>query len=482
MKNRTIKWICKKDSGNTTSFIIGEMFMLLLVIWCTFNFRVGMINNMFNYIDDSLTSSLLGGALINVEEYGKSNQLIIHNSDVYNELDNEYNGWTKAEADILLSELNYGSEIVMNYEDLDNKSVIDLDNRSSRTTDTLNGETKWDEDYYLRRALSAFIGNMIYNTSNGRINSSVNVENIVNRVDMPSLAVKQGNLVIPKEVLDKSFLGEYIIGDIEITRLDVYNVYKANLAQEHKYKSEYFEVQADGNIVYNTMKSVVNTSDTTDYTMNTLESLDKVYKPTKINSDGSLNLKYSSEMERYNRKKLLFNRDMEVINSGAPLICYTDSKTTFQGEYNPDKIPFNRFYCKESNNDYNVIANETLVDAKVVNIGDKAPIVGYSIYSYKNRFNKDLVVGDSVEFEYIPSATFDYTHKVIKDTDTVNKITIKDGKMAGTQIENTSIYAELTFTVKTFPTMGEKFEFQWDKSEQTVTVARLIDIELNTEE
>ena len=74
------KVLLKKNNGNVTSLLIGQMFMLILLIYCLFNFRLTMLNAVFNYIDDSVTSSILGGALVNVEEYGKSNQLIIHNT------------------------------------------------------------------------------------------------------------------------------------------------------------------------------------------------------------------------------------------------------------------------------------------------------------------------------------------------------------------------------------------------------------------
>ena len=52
--------------------------------------------------------------------------------------------------------------------------------------------------------------------------------------------------------------------------------------------------------------------------------------------------------------------------------------------------------------------------------------------------------------------------------------------MAGAEIENTSMYVELTFTVRTFPKMTTGIQME-EGVTQTVTVARLIDIELNTD-
>ena len=77
-----VKFITWKSKGNITSLIFGQMFLLILIIWCLFNFRLIMLNASFNYIDDALTNSILGGALVNVEEYGLSNQLIIYDSDM----------------------------------------------------------------------------------------------------------------------------------------------------------------------------------------------------------------------------------------------------------------------------------------------------------------------------------------------------------------------------------------------------------------
>lgn len=116
------KIILKKNKGNVTSLVIGQLFMLVLLIWCLFNYRLKMLNTAFNYIDDALTSSTLGAAIVNTQEFGKSHQILIHNSDVY--VDNssdawtgskniDYNGWEEFEAKILLSELNYKSDIVM---------------------------------------------------------------------------------------------------------------------------------------------------------------------------------------------------------------------------------------------------------------------------------------------------------------------------------------------------------------------------------
>lgn len=127
MKQRIKRIITKKDRGNVTSLVFGQMFILLLVVWSLFTFKSQILSTMFNYIDDALTGATLGGALVNVEEYGKSNQLIIHNNEQWKNAEGNTatRGWEKFEADILLSELNNGSDIVLTYSALQPKKVLD---------------------------------------------------------------------------------------------------------------------------------------------------------------------------------------------------------------------------------------------------------------------------------------------------------------------------------------------------------------------
>lgn len=477
MSNILKKIVIKKNKGNVTSLIIGQMFMLVLIIWCMFNFRLSMLNTLFNYIDDSLTSSLLGGALVNVEEYGKSNQLIIHNNDVYKDISGTYNGWEKWEADILLSELNYGSDITLSYSELEPKQTLDLENRNSKTT-YRDSSTEWYKDYYLRKSISAFLGNMYYNTSNGRVTSNENVENILDDVNLDG-ALANGKLIIPKSVIAGTFLEDYIVGDIEVTRFDIYNVYKANLAKKHVYKSEFFTVPDNGNragIVYKQTKSVVNPYDDETYTLDTQENFDKVYLPSQYFVDGTENENYSRQLEDYDRLLARYTHDLEILASGQSLVCYTNTKTSYQGEYDSSKIPFNYFFCNAGSNNFNITSTS---NARKINSKERAPIVGYSVYSYRNNYMSDVNNGQARQYVYSPGTTLSYNSTVIEGTDT-NKIKITDGAMAGAEIENTSMYVELTFTVRTFPKMTTGIQME-EGVTQTVTVARLIDIELNTD-
>lgn len=482
------KIFLKKNNGNTTSLIIGQMFMMILIVWCLFNFRLEMLNTTFNYIDDSVTSSLLASALVNVEEYGKSNQLIIHNNDVYvdSTANSTYHGWEKFEADILLSELNYGSDITLTYDELDykqtlNKSYRNTLTKSTKTTDVDSqaSQTDWTYDYYLRQSLSAFLQTIQYNISNGHTGASEKID-IVNNVSALGSLASSSKLIIPKDVLGQSFLGNYITTDIEVTRFDIYNVYKANLAQRHVYHSEY--MLYDGYKTPNNYATTL-TWDTTNEPDEESEFINK-YKPCQyVLKDGTVrtinsapstsdyatplteNANYGKELEEYEKKLARWKKDLEIFKSDQPKYCYIDTQTSYQGEYDSSRVPYKYLYC-DGSNFYNV---PYTTNAKLLTTGDKAPIVGYATYSYRSAASP---------YGYVPGTTYEY--KDTTETGVINSITISGGKMAGVKIENTSVYVELTFRIKTFPQMtGVGLNTQLLDKE--VTVARLIDIELNTD-
>ena len=71
----------KKGKGTSSMILPSLMLILIVLILLLMTFRISMINTMYNYIDDALVSSVLGGALLNVEEYGRSNQMIIYSNE-----------------------------------------------------------------------------------------------------------------------------------------------------------------------------------------------------------------------------------------------------------------------------------------------------------------------------------------------------------------------------------------------------------------
>ena len=145
--------------------------------------------------------------------------------------------------------------------------------------------------------------------------------------------------------------------------------------------------------------------------------------------------------------------------------AYTNTQTTYQGKYKESKVPFKYFFSEGNNFDLSE-QDWATSNADRITDDEKAPIVGYYLYSYKS--------GNS-EYGYTVGSTGGYH---TEDDSTVSDITIQGGKMDGTKIENTALYVEITFTVETFPSFVTLSELD-TTGKQTVTIARLIDIELN---
>ena len=479
------KVITHKNSGNTTSLILGQMFMFMLIILSIFNFRSMMLNAVFNYIDDALTTSCLAAALVNVEEYGKSNQLIIHDNDEYKEVTKEAgrdSSWTPVEADILLSKLNYGSDITLTESDLDPKRVLDVESRFNPSDDT--------NDLYLRRAISAFAYCMNYNLSNGNCNMSPypnpSESGMLSNVSPDGGMLRSGvNKISLSDVLSKSFLGNYIVTDIEVSRFDIYSIYRQNLAQKHIYASQYMSYNGkkysdlDDYYIQNNDITISWTEPAT-----TEQQFENMYKPhtyklkdgikrsidTEIKEDcysTEVNTDYAKELVKYKRDLARFKKDRQVYLSGK-LTCYTDAQVTYQGPYN--KIDHTVDAGKENRARYsyffpkNTGERETVTEPSECKIGEEAPITYWTMYSFSKN-------GDS------QSVTFNSSNSGLKP-----KIS-SDTKFGGHELDNSAVYVELSFTVRVFPKMiGNTLSLYEDDSTcKRVKVARLIDIELNTD-
>ena len=444
-----------------------------------------MLNAVFNYIDDALTTSCLAAALVNVEEYGKSNQLIIHDNDEYKEVTKEAgrdSSWTPVEADILLSKLNYGSDITLTESDLDPKRVLDVESRFNPSDDT--------NDLYLRRAISAFAYCMNYNLSNGNCNMSPypnpSESGMLSNVSPDGGMLRSGvNKISLSDVLSKSFLGNYIVTDIEVSRFDIYSIYRQNLAQKHIYASQYMSYNGkkysdlDDYYIQNNDITISWTEPAT-----TEQQFENMYKPhtyklkdgikrsidTEIKEDcysTEVNTDYAKELVKYKRDLARFKKDRQVYLSGK-LTCYTDAQVTYQGPYN--KIDHTVDAGKENRARYsyffpkNTGERETVTEPSECKIGEEAPITYWTMYSFSKN-------GDS------QSVTFNSSNSGLKP-----KIS-SDTKFGGHELDNSAVYVELSFTVRVFPKMiGNTLSLYEDDSTcKRVKVARLIDIELNTD-
>ena len=325
------------------------------------------------------------------------------------------------------------------------------------------------------------MGNMSYNTSNGRYSATYDAENPIGTASALGswAACSNSNLIIDDSILKESILGSFIVGDIEITRFDIYNVYKGNLAERHVYQSEYMQYKVNGawqdapdnyaeDIQWDPAEATTETEFKNLYEPHpfllktgTVRAKDKTITTDDYSTE--LNESYASDMANYKRDLARFKTDRAYYDSGKSKWIYTNTGTTFQGKYSNERIPFKYYFAQGGNFDI-----QSTTNADKINNNEKAPIVGYSVYSYKSA---------NSPYSYTSGTTMKYNPGKITES---NPIKISGGKMDGTVIENTAVYVELTFTVKTFPGFAGLMDIK-DAGKQQVTVSRLIDIELNEE-
>lgn len=533
MKQRIKRIITKKDRGNVTSLVFGQMFILLLVVWSLFTFKSQILSTMFNYIDDALTGATLGGALVNVEEYGKSNQLIIHNNEQWKNAEGNTatRGWEKFEADILLSELNNGSDIVLTYSALQPKKVLDIDKGRDTTG------TAWETDTYIRRSASAMFGNLVYNLSNGKkpagynydaINPVGSIGSLNTNINSPANQTTNDYTIpgysadgihIKRDALQNSFVGSYLVNDIEITRFDIYNVWKLNMAKKHVYQpyySEWFSVKDDGTGVRGTLPESVSSfrewfiekhysgglSGLTDAEKTVWSNKTNKYDFNVFQAAFGGSPDWAAFFEHMLKVEAHWSVDKAAFDAHASqgkLICYTNTTTTYQGDWSSKRVGFDTFYCNKNGNATvtSLKASEALKINNITKLSDgsssspRAPIYGWTCYSYKHKNSQYNYTTGTTYKDGCKGSTGSSTigaQKAAKVETDNNKdyIKIDGGKMDGMEIMNTSVYVELTFTVNSlFPKkwydMATSGMNASDRPSfyNRVTTARLIDIELN---
>lgn len=71
----------KQEQGNST--IISAIFMIeILMIMFVFSFRMNVLRYEVEFVDDALSAAVLASVYLNLEEYGTSNQIVIHETDI----------------------------------------------------------------------------------------------------------------------------------------------------------------------------------------------------------------------------------------------------------------------------------------------------------------------------------------------------------------------------------------------------------------
>lgn len=271
--------ILNKKDGNITSLISGLMFLTLVIILIMFNFRVNMLSEVFYNIDDALTASTLGAATPNtdaymhsylrdeldnvINEYPEQGQIVLQDTTldssslVSYKQGEMHDGKYWNEQVVVVSELN--SNLINNGR-YDAGSVSDVSNiyTSPSSNDKRIG---YSNEYTSSSEFENYTNFKINNrtiTNNDNfalqsINTLLNLtytnltQSLVSAPKVISLENVADNFCIKKDsILDYTFLGDYLSSDINLTRLEMYNLYRYTLAERHVYASPYMSYTVNG--------------------------------------------------------------------------------------------------------------------------------------------------------------------------------------------------------------------------------------------
>lgn len=257
--------LLNKKEGNISSLLAGLMFLMVVIIIVMFNFRVTMLSEVFYNIDDSLTASTLGASTPNADAYMSSTtypeqgQLILQDavagSSAYvNYKQGNVSGVVYNEQRVVMSELN--SKFINN----GRHDAASLTNASNvKTTSDAAALTRLGFTYGTVTG-NEFNSYINYKKSNRKISSTDDYTlKVVNDLlsttytnftqstvaaprlsSLNNVSYLKNNFCIGKDsVLNKAFLGNYLNSDINITRLEIYNVFRYTLAKRHVYASPY---------------------------------------------------------------------------------------------------------------------------------------------------------------------------------------------------------------------------------------------------
>lgn len=535
------KILLSKNNGNISSFIYGIAFLTLVAVWMLFSYRLILINAMFDFIDDSLTSSTLAMAVIDIDEYGRSNQLIIHEQDTYNEKKytentSSYGTDTSGEAGILLSYLNKNSSILSTIETLPSKEITNFDNRKAYTSDS-----------YLINSVSLGINSLASNFTNGN-SPTFNLSGLgtnLKSVDTANYTAKvhkttgnnassfgtTGNLAISYDnILNNSFLKNFVVSDMEISNISIYNVYRANLAElkTYQYNTNWFNVEYNDDkiksvtpaYVYQDEHAAALNSDGDTFkagvqgaTLDSVSNFIYVKEPSKLIWTSSKpaddliigyypnetsptlwqieNTNYGKEYQNYKIELTQFTKQIEFYNwakgkgnAGTYSNCFINTHSTNQHSTNTSTFKYafsNGTTLLETKS--TDTPNTTITTSN--KLTGKAPIAAIGIFRYIQSTEPNTYkYSNTQSYSYITSG--DSSDSVVLNSGTtltgftngISSFTLNNCKSAGKTVTDTSVYMELTFTIKTYPTMPGAIS-TLQNNYQTVTVSRLISIALN---
>lgn len=273
--------ILDKKEGNITSLIVGLMFLMIVIILVMFNFRVTMLSEVFYNIDDALTASTLGAATPNtdaymysiptdeagnvIHEYPEQGQIILQDTLDESSLVNYKQGGATGfgnynEQVIVTSELNsnlinngrYDAGKVSNPNNISSQSDAAALKRLGYTSEC-NSDNEYQSYITYKEKVRNIDDTDAYalKTVNNLLDATYTnfTQSLVAAPKVTSLINVADNFCIKKDsVLDKAFLGNYLSSDINITRLEIYDIYRYTLAERHVYASPYmtYTVAIDG--------------------------------------------------------------------------------------------------------------------------------------------------------------------------------------------------------------------------------------------
>lgn len=521
--------VLNKKEGNITSLLAGLMFLMIIIILIMFNFRVTMLSEVFYNIDDTLTASTLGAATPNADAYmgqvmkGEQGQLILQDSlDGTSLVNYRQGGQTEFgsynEQVVVRSELN--SNLINNGR-YDAATVSNPDNIKSESDASVLTRLGYKPEYDSNNEYSSYIN---YKSAVRNIDATekytlkvVNdllgttytnlTQNLVAAPKVTSLINVVDNFRIKKDsVLNKAFLGNYLNSDIVVTRLEIYSLYRYNLAERHVYASPYMTYTVNGVSGYtwdgydirgnkstkpyitlsngtktNAVRDMINNTamgasgKTTGIDINGIawngpnteskfrDLLYEIYPAITIpgkepewfkKANPGVNYDtdpYNVEYNMYNLMKTLWEVDLDAYNkSGSyPLIFWEDTGISCQTSWwdNENILKYNYGYLwnNSSQKAIKITDNSFTIDASGRLL---LPIEGYAVYGYvadkgvTTRYNNFSDINDSNSTSGVLSRK---TNKVVLGDFDANNV-VDDKSTAGKVYENRKKDAEICYT------------------------------------
>lgn len=503
IRNKIKQLKMNKQQGSANIIILGIITISFIVILLIFNFRVNILSETIYTIDDSMTASVLGSAL---PELDASSKVKYGHLEIQNIKDYEFTSYERFEKSILASEINsifidgnsktYRAEGMTSYTSIttaDNFSALEAQGvvkiNESRRVENLKIT---DTDSTIKTFMSNFSKLVNSNITNGGndnrvVNNFLSVDEVRNLLTV----TKSGNL-------SNTFYNNLITDNIQVSKVELYNLHKRNIAKRHTYTSPYFRYNISGgvgrdgtpinytNLDYKTYKTYENTNDgevTIIWDTSVVQPYDNsaswVYGGTLTENERQfsayINSKYptvetptnipagiegmtNESFTQYYILRYFWQLDSIAYNNRntSPLVCYEDMGVTYESDWNSAANPYKYTYCFFWSGDSRTaikITSSLLTDDSGRKV---APSEYYSKYTFdaNNGTKIEILNGQPVAAKYISNT-----------------------KSTSITLYSTSVYIEYQYSLSTFPNGGnilrvEDFGVQKVKQSKLVSVTQ----------